>query len=254
MPPERARGDKEFIVQQCGRPDAVPIMPSHDASAEGMGREGKKWDKIPQGERGRWEGWGRESVSDWGDKGKGFGWCRAKLAGQQNVDRSRRGAGVKSKEHGNRESGGGEYGGDRFAAVAGAHDLEAEGADRGGQRGAGGGGAGGDRAAAAGVPGFGGILVDSQKIPDRYVATTVSNDANERLASITQQILSGERLQSIMDEFHLYAGTGKGRSTEDRLEAMRKHVKIEIDKNSAVRHLNAFQVMYEGRDRRWWRR
>ncbi len=92
------------------------------------------------------------------------------------------------------------------------------------------------------------ILVDSQKIPDRYVATTVSNDANERLASITQQILSGERLQSIMDEFHLYGGTGKGRSTEDRLEAMRKHVKIEIDKNSAVRHLNAFQVMYEGRD------
>ena len=92
------------------------------------------------------------------------------------------------------------------------------------------------------------ILVDSQKIPDRYVATTVSNDANERLASITQQILSGERLQSIMDEFHLYAGSGKARSTEDRLEAMRKHVKIEIDKNSAVRHLNAFKVMYEGRE------
>src|SRR5215471_10934964 len=48
------------------------------------------------------------------------------------------------------------------------------------------------------------ILVDAQKIPEKYVASTVSTDVQDRLATISQQILSSSRLKKIIDDFDLY--------------------------------------------------
>src|SRR5664279_2323686 len=48
------------------------------------------------------------------------------------------------------------------------------------------------------------ILVDPQKIPDRYVSTTVSSDPSERLNTITQEVLSSTRLQHTIEQFNLY--------------------------------------------------
>src|SRR5687767_5074856 len=48
------------------------------------------------------------------------------------------------------------------------------------------------------------ILVDSQKIPEQFVNSTVSTELQDRLATLSQQILSSTRLQKIIDTFHLY--------------------------------------------------
>src|SRR5258708_3278341 len=48
------------------------------------------------------------------------------------------------------------------------------------------------------------ILVDSQKIPERYVTSTVNTEVQDRLATISQQILSTTRLLKIVDDFGLY--------------------------------------------------
>src|SRR4051794_32327832 len=48
------------------------------------------------------------------------------------------------------------------------------------------------------------ILVDSQKIPDKYVSTTVVSDVQDRLATLNQEILSSTRLKKIIDDFNLY--------------------------------------------------
>ena len=48
------------------------------------------------------------------------------------------------------------------------------------------------------------ILVDGQKVPERYVASTVNADVQDRLATISQQILATSRLQRIIDSYHLY--------------------------------------------------
>ena len=48
------------------------------------------------------------------------------------------------------------------------------------------------------------ILVDSQKIPDKYVTSTVSTDLQDRLATINQQILSSTRLKKVIDDLDLY--------------------------------------------------
>src|SRR5947207_13034615 len=47
------------------------------------------------------------------------------------------------------------------------------------------------------------ILVDPQKVPERYVNTTVSMDVGGRLSTINQQLMSSTRLQRIIDTYSL---------------------------------------------------
>src|SRR3954471_8388869 len=53
------------------------------------------------------------------------------------------------------------------------------------------------------------ILVDPQKIPERFVASMVNTDVQDRLATISQQILSTARLQKVIDDFNLYSNERK---------------------------------------------
>src|SRR5262245_61314935 len=48
------------------------------------------------------------------------------------------------------------------------------------------------------------ILVDSQKIPEKFVSPTVNAELQDRLATISQRILSNTRLQKIIQSFRLY--------------------------------------------------
>lgn len=49
------------------------------------------------------------------------------------------------------------------------------------------------------------ILVEPQKIPQSYVNSTVTATVEDRLSTITQQILSRTNLEAIISDFHLYA-------------------------------------------------
>src|SRR5215469_8671949 len=48
------------------------------------------------------------------------------------------------------------------------------------------------------------ILVEQQKVPEQYVVPNVTVSLQDRLQSMTQQILSRTRLQTTIDRFHLY--------------------------------------------------
>src|SRR5271166_4603430 len=50
------------------------------------------------------------------------------------------------------------------------------------------------------------ILVEQPTMPKDYVTPNVNDDLQERMQSITQQILSRTRLLHIIDEFKLYSG------------------------------------------------
>src|SRR5689334_11044322 len=73
------------------------------------------------------------------------------------------------------------------------------------------------------------VVVNSQKIPERYVSATVNADLQDRLASISQQILSSTALQKIMDDFGLYREERKQFGPEDAVERMRKAITIVPD-------------------------
>ena len=90
------------------------------------------------------------------------------------------------------------------------------------------------------------ILVDPQKIPDRYVTSTVPSDPSERLNTITQQVLSATRLGEIVDQMGLFPEM-KGKPREDVIELMRRRITLQV-KQSSGQGLGSFTITYEGSD------
>src|SRR5260370_24314879 len=88
------------------------------------------------------------------------------------------------------------------------------------------------------------VLVDSQKIPERYVTSTVNTDVGDRLATINQQIMSTSRLIKIIDTFDLYKEERKVQTQEEIIEMMRKHIAIDLVKGWTGGRPGAFKVRY----------
>jgi succinoglycan biosynthesis transport protein ExoP len=91
------------------------------------------------------------------------------------------------------------------------------------------------------------ILVEQQSMPKNYVTPNVADDLQERLQSITQQILSRTRLLHIMNEFRLYSGPHDGADQDAKVERMRKDIDIELVRDGSDR-VTAFNVYYSARD------
>ena len=91
------------------------------------------------------------------------------------------------------------------------------------------------------------ILVEQPTMPKDYVTPNVSDDLQERLQSITQQILSRTRLLHIIDQWSLYANTRARLTPDEKVERMRKDIEIELVRDPQNR-VNAFNVNYVARD------
>ena len=88
------------------------------------------------------------------------------------------------------------------------------------------------------------ILVEQPKMPENYVAPNVNENLQDRLQSITQQILSRTRLLTIIGKLNLYS-EGKGPKTpDDRVEAMRKDISIELVRDTRNNEITAFKVNF----------
>jgi polysaccharide chain length determinant protein (PEP-CTERM system associated) len=92
------------------------------------------------------------------------------------------------------------------------------------------------------------ILVDAQKIPEKFVTSTVSTDVQDRLASISQQILSSTRLKKIIDDFDLYRDGKKSAVQEEILEMMRRDISIKLERGWVGNRPGAFRIAYQGSD------
>jgi polysaccharide biosynthesis transport protein len=93
------------------------------------------------------------------------------------------------------------------------------------------------------------ILVEQPTVPSQYVVPNIATDnLQDRLQSITQQILSRTRLLRIIENQNLYAGS-RARLTQDEVvERMRKDIEIELvhDRDQ----LTAFNVYYSSNNPR----
>jgi succinoglycan biosynthesis transport protein ExoP len=58
------------------------------------------------------------------------------------------------------------------------------------------------------------ILVEQQKVPEQYVIPNVTVNLQDRLQSMTQQILSRTRLESVIKHFQLYPTRLSGSLTQ----------------------------------------
>jgi len=68
------------------------------------------------------------------------------------------------------------------------------------------------------------VLIEQQRVPEEYVKPVVSEDLDERLASMKEQILSRSRLQPIIERFNLFAGAKA--SMDDRVEQTQRAIGI----------------------------
>jgi len=75
------------------------------------------------------------------------------------------------------------------------------------------------------------ILLEQQKVPDQFVAPNVTDTLQDRVQSISQQILSRTRLQATIDRFHLYSKADSPSILHkplDPVELMRNDISIEL--------------------------
>jgi len=89
------------------------------------------------------------------------------------------------------------------------------------------------------------ILVEQQKVPDQYVVPNTTSNLQERIQTLTEQILSRTRLQATIDHLHLNTHQGGLFSSGDPVEQMRNYINIELV--SAPEHpgdYTAFKMRY----------
>jgi len=79
------------------------------------------------------------------------------------------------------------------------------------------------------------ILVVPQQVPETYVRSTVTTRIEDRLQTITQQILSRTRLERIIQDFNLYPEQRKNAIMEDIVERMRGSIGVQVVKGDAFR-------------------
>ena len=87
------------------------------------------------------------------------------------------------------------------------------------------------------------ILVEQPTVPSQYVVPNIASDnLQDRLQSITQQILSRTRLMRIIESQNLYAEQRQQRTQDEVVERMRKDIEIELvhDRDQ----LTAFNVYF----------
>jgi succinoglycan biosynthesis transport protein ExoP len=90
------------------------------------------------------------------------------------------------------------------------------------------------------------ILVEQPTMPKNYVEPNVTDDLQNRLQSITQQILSRTRLLLIIDKLNLYGDSRRLLTPDEKVDLMRKDIDIEL-----VRHgdqITAFNIYYSARN------
>jgi protein tyrosine kinase modulator len=91
------------------------------------------------------------------------------------------------------------------------------------------------------------ILVEHPSMPKDYVTPNINDDLQERVQSITQQILSRTRLLHIIDQFNLYSGNRAQWSADQKVELMRNDIDIELVRDER-RQITAFNVSYSSRN------
>ena len=85
-------------------------------------------------------------------------------------------------------------------------------------------------------------------MPENYVAPNVTDNLQDRLQSITQQILSRTRLLMIINKLNLYAGTDAIKNQDDKIERMRKDISIDLVRDTRNNEITSFRVSFSSHD------
>jgi polysaccharide chain length determinant protein (PEP-CTERM system associated) len=93
------------------------------------------------------------------------------------------------------------------------------------------------------------ILVEPQKVPERYIVSNTTLDIEDELQAMTETVLSRTRLLQAIEDFGLYSKERSHEPPEQLIELMRGNIEIEpIGKDSQRRQVSAFRISFTGDD------
>ena len=97
------------------------------------------------------------------------------------------------------------------------------------------------------------ILVEPQQVPEDYVQSSVTGSVTDRLSTISQQILSRTRLESVIRELALYPELRERLTMEDVVIEMRKNIELNVDEDKkgssrGAASAAAFRLAFMGPD------
>lgn len=94
------------------------------------------------------------------------------------------------------------------------------------------------------------ILVEEPTMPKNYITPNVSDDLQQRLQSIKQQVLSRTRLLLIIDKYQLYSGSRRHLTPDEKVVQMGKDIDIELVQDPQRQEINGFQISYSAHEPR----
>ncbi len=88
------------------------------------------------------------------------------------------------------------------------------------------------------------IQIIPQRVPDSYVRSTVTLRTDERIQSLSQQILSRTELEKIIRDWNLYADLTARLPMQDVVNEMRRAIKVDVEPSVGGRSPDAFHVQF----------
>ena len=93
------------------------------------------------------------------------------------------------------------------------------------------------------------ILIQPQRVPTEYVHPIVSEGLESRISTISQQILSRSNLETVINQFKLFAQKDRADMfVEDKIADLRKRITIDLSRPNKRDDPEAFSVSFEGED------
>ena len=96
------------------------------------------------------------------------------------------------------------------------------------------------------------VLVNRQQIPERFVAPTVQADIEARLMTLSQEIMTPDRLMKVAQDYGLYPNLRRTAPPEDVVDQMRRDIRLELveDKDRRPREQRSalFSIAYRAPD------
>nr|WP_269434968.1 XrtA system polysaccharide chain length determinant [Desulfosarcina ovata] len=90
------------------------------------------------------------------------------------------------------------------------------------------------------------ILIQPQRVPQNYVQSIVDTDPNERINTLSQQVLSRTNLENIIKEFKLLRGVeNSSMYMEDKVNNLRKRIKVNVSSGRRRGESDAFSISFQ---------
>jgi uncharacterized protein involved in exopolysaccharide biosynthesis len=94
------------------------------------------------------------------------------------------------------------------------------------------------------------VMIERQQVPEAFVRATVTSELEIRLHTLSQEILSRSRLESLVTRMGLYPDLKGPGASEEGVDRMKRDIRLELRGADANRGgtTTSFTLSYRGRD------